>query len=516
MMRRRRAGLAGFAVLLLAAASASAAPAPPVVRAPSGALAGVDQGKTHAFLGIPYAEAPVGPLRWKAPRPLPAWRGVRQATRFGHSCWQAVSPQGFGPWTHEYVVQRDISEDCLFLNVWAPAHARGKLPVLMWIHGGGFNSGSGAIPIYDGRALAGRGIVVVTINYRVGLFGFLAHPDLTREAAGGPNANFGLQDMIAALKWVRANIGAFHGDPRAITIAGQSAGSMAVHELLASPLAKGLFARAISESGLLDPGEAPPLAQAEAAGLAFANEKGAASIAELRAMPAEVLVASKGGNQVRFVPILDGVLLRGVQPISRVPTLVGFTADEGSALGRDYGSPDPPVLQHLLASHYGASAARFAPFYPAATAGERAESNRQLRRDLGAGSIYAWAERRGAGPPIYAYRWTHIEPGPQADHWLAFHSSEIPYVFQTLDASPERGFTAADRLLSRRISTYWLNFIRSGDPNGGGLPAWPRLDLGDPRILEIGDRIESRPLLPADRMKAMRDFVAAGGNPSIF
>jgi para-nitrobenzyl esterase len=210
------------------------------------------------------------------------------------------------------------------------------------------------------------------------------------------------------------------------------------------------------------------------------------------------------------------VLLPALQPIRCVPTLVGFTADEGSALGRDYGSPDLAALQQLLASHYGVAAARFAPFYPASTAEERAESNRQLRRDSGAGSIYAWAERRGAGPPIFAYRWTHIEPGAQADHWLAFHSSEIPYVFQTLSASPERGFTSADRLLSRRISTYWLNFIRSGDPNGSELPAWPRLDLNDPRILEIGHRIGNRPLLPPDRMKAMRDFVAAGGNPSIF
>jgi len=516
MMRRRRVGLAGLAALLLAAASASDAMAAPVVHTPSGALAGMDQGKTHAFLGIPYAQAPIGSLRWTTPQPLLAWHGVRQATRFGHNCWQAVSPQGFGPWTHEYVIQGDISEDCLFLNVWAPAHAKGKVPVLVWIHGGGFNSGSGSIPIYDGRALAARGIVVVTINYRVGIFGFLAHPDLTREAAGGPNANFGLQDMIAALRWVRANIGAFGGDPRAVTIAGQSAGSMAVHELIASPLAKGLFARAIGESGLVDPGDAPPLAQAEAAGLAFAREKGAASIAEMRTMPAEALAASKGGNQVRFVPILDGVLLPGLHPASRVPTLLGYAADEGSALGGDYGSSDPAMLQHLLADHYGASAARFAPFYPASTDKERAESNRQVRRDSGAGSIYAWAERRGANPPIFAYRWAHVEPGPQSDRWLAFHSSEIPYVFQTLDAAPERGFTAADRLLSQRISSYWLNFIRNGDPNGGGLPAWPRFDPANPRILNIGDRIETRPLLPADRMRAMRGFVAEGGTPTIF
>lgn len=490
--------------------------AAPVAHTPLGDLVGVSQEGADAYLGIRFAAPPVGALRWRAPQPVSGWSGLKPAQTFGHSCWQAVSPQGFGPWTHEYVVQGDISEDCLFLNVWAPANAHGKLPVLVWIHGGGFNSGSGAIPIYDGRVLAARGIVVVTINYRVGVFGFLAHPDLTREAAGGSNANFGLQDMIAALKWVRGNITAFHGDPKAVTIAGQSAGAMAVHELIASPLAKGLFARAIGESGLPDPGDAPPLAQAEAVGVAFAKDKGAATIAELRAMPPEALAASKGSNQVRFVPILDGVVLPSLNPVSRVPTLLGYTADEGSALGRDYGSPEPEMLQRLIADHYGASGTRFASFYPASTPEERAESNRQVRRDSGAGDIYAWARRRRGTSAIYAYQWTHIEPGPQSDRWRAFHSSEIPYVFQTLGASPERQFTAVDRALSQRISTYWLNFVRSGDPNGGGLPHWPKFELGSPQILAIGDRIESQPLLPADKMAAMRTFIAGGGQPSIF
>jgi len=495
---------------------AAAGAAAPVAHTPLGDLVGVSQQGADAYLGIRFAAPPVGALRWRAPQPVGRWSGRKLAQTFGHSCWQAVSPQGFGPWTHEYVVQGDIREDCLFLNVWAPAHARGKLPVLVWIHGGGFNSGSGAIPIYDGRALAARGIVVVTINYRVGVFGFLAHPDLTREAAGGPNANFGLQDMIAALKWVRGNIAAFHGDPAAVTIAGQSAGSMAVHELIASPLAKGLFARAIGESGLPDPGDAPELAQAEAAGVAFAKDKGAQTIGELRAMPPEALAASTGANQVRFVPVLDGVVLPSLKPLSRVPTLLGYTADEGSALGRDYGSGEPEMLQRLIADHYGTSAARFAPFYPASTPEERAESNRQVRRDSGAGDIYAWAQRRGGEPAIYAYRWTHIEPGPQSDRWRAFHSSEIPYVFQTLGASPERQFTPADRALSHRISTYWLNFVRNGDPNGGGLPRWPKFELSSPQILAIGSRIESRPLLPPAKMATMRAFIAGGGQPSIF
>ena len=510
-MKKGRRILFGSAALLLTGAAGAA----PVAHTRLGYLAGTAQRSTDAFLGIRYAAPPTGALRWRSPQPAKAWRGVRPATAFGHSCWQAVTPEGFGPWTHEYVTQGDISEDCLFLNVWAPAHASAKLPVLVWIYGGGFNSGSGAIPIYDGRALAGRGIVVVNLNYRVGVFGFLAHPDLTKEAAGGANSNFGLQDMIAALKWVRGNIAAFHGDPDKVTIAGQSAGSMAVHDLIASPLAKGLFARAIGESGLPDPARAPELATAEADGVAFAKSKGAHSIAELRAMPAEALAASKGGNAIRFAPVFDGVLLPSFKPVSTVPVLAGFTADEGSALGQDYGSPDPGLLRELLNTSFGAADARFAPFYPAATEAERAESNRQVRRDRGAGALLAWAGHRGTAP-TYAYLWTHVEPGPQAARWRAFHSSEIPYIFQTFGASPERHFTDTDRALSQRISTYWLNFVRTGDPNGAGLPHWPRFDAAHPQVQVIDDAIRTQPLLPPAKLAAMRSFIASGGQPSLF
>jgi para-nitrobenzyl esterase len=511
-MRKGRRALPGFAALLLAGAAMAA----PVAHTSLGDLAGIAQGKTDAFLGIRYAAPPVGDLRWRPPQPVKSWKGVKPAQAFGHSCWQAVAPEGFGPWTHEYVTQGDISEDCLFLNVWMPAHTTAKkLPVLVWIYGGGFNSGSGAIPIYDGRALAARGIVVVNLNYRVGVFGFLAHPDLTREAGRGPNSNIGLQDMVAALKWVRANIATFHGDPDRVTIAGQSAGSMAVHDLVASPFAKGLFERAIGESGLPDPARAPTLAVAETDGVAFAQSKGATSIGQLRAMPADALAASKGANAVRFGPVFDGVFLPSFAPVSHVPMLVGFNADEGSALGQDYGSPDPDKLRGLLTASFGASAAQFAPFYPAATDAERSDSNRQIRRDRGAGALLAWAGHHGSAP-VYAYLWTHAEPGPQADRWRAFHSSEIPYVFQTLNASPERAFTMADRALSGRISSYWLNFIRNGDPNGAGIPRWPAFEPVAPQIQEIGDTTRSRPLLPPHKLAATRSVIARKGQLSIF
>jgi para-nitrobenzyl esterase len=280
-------------------------------------------------------------------------------------------------------------------------------------------------------------------------------------------------------------------------------------------LARGLFARAIGESGLPDPARALGLAAAEKDGAAFAQSKGAASIAELRVMPAEELAASKGGNAIRFAPVFDGVLLPGFKAVSHVPMLVGLTADEGSALGRDYGSSDPGLLRGLLNASFGASDARFAAFYPSATDAERSESNRQIRRDRGAGALLAWAAHRGS-EPTYAYLWTHVEPGPQADHWRAFHSSEIPYVFQTFDASPERGFTAADRALSERISSYWLNFVRTGNPNGAGLPRWPTFNPAAPQIQVIDDAIRTQPLLPPGKLAAMRDLIAQNGRLSIF
>lgn len=514
-MRRTLHTLAALVLALVG--TAQAIRAAPVVATAAGRIAGVERGKVQAFLGVPFAAPPVGANRWRPPQPVAPWNSVRQATKFGSSCWQAVSPQGFGPWSHEYVVQGDISEDCLFLNVWTPRHATRRLPVLVWIHGGGFNSGSGAIPIYDGQALAARGIVAVTINYRVGPFGFLAHPDLTREAKAGPRANFGLQDMVAALQWVRANIAQFHGDPAQVTIAGQSAGAMAVHALVASPLARGLFVRAIGQSGLLEPSRITPLAEAEGRGLAFAQEKGAASIAALRAMPAETLVASTGTNSVRFGLVTDDVLLPGAAPISDVPMLVGLNADEGSAMSAGYGDDSQTALHDLLTQTYGSMADRFAALYPSETASQRAAANRQVRRDRGLGAIYAWAKARpGLRQPVYVYRYDHVEPGPQSARWRAFHSSEIPYVFQTFGASPERRFTPQDRALSARISRYWLNFIRTGDPNGAALPTWPKLDVTAPSILAIGEPTARAPLLPAAIFAAMQEFLAKEGRPAIF
>lgn len=244
------------ATAVLAALAAAGVGAPPTLAQMTGTavqqgrVAGTKHGEVAAFLGVPFAAPPTGERRWKPPAPASSWNGVRKADALPASCQQGVTPNGFGPWTHEYVVTSAVSEDCLYLNVWTPAKTSGeKLPVLVWIHGGGFSGGSASVPIYDGSKLAAKGVVVIAINYRLGLYGFLAHPALTAESPAHASGNYGLLDQVAALQWIKANVAAFGGDPDRVTIAGQSAGAMSVHHLIASPLAKGLFAQAIAQSG---------------------------------------------------------------------------------------------------------------------------------------------------------------------------------------------------------------------------------------------------------------------------
>jgi para-nitrobenzyl esterase len=401
------------------------------------------------------------------------------------------------------------------------------VPVFVWIHGGGFTQGSGSVPIYDGAALAAQGIVVVTVNYRLGVFGFLAHPELAREVTNGsPPGNYGLQDVIAALEWLRINLAAFGGDPDAVTVAGQSAGAIVVHDLIASPLASGLFKRAVAESGLPSVIPTPSLSEAERAGEGFAREKGATSLAALRALSPEQLAGdSPVQTRPRFVPIADGVLLpdspavlAALGRINDTSILVGLTADEGSALSPGYGVADPSAFDALLRNSFGAMAARFGSLYPANTDDERAQASRVLLRDRGLGALYAWSRQRLAHShePIYAYLFDHREPGPQSARYGAFHSSEIPYVFKTLDAAPDRSFAALDRMVSHRVSSYWVNFVKSGNPNHPRLPEWPRLRASDPKIMEFGDEMKSRPILPAIKLRAVNEYLARGGELELF
>jgi para-nitrobenzyl esterase len=491
------------------------------VHTASGDLAGVREGAVSAFLGVPFAAPPVGPNRWRAPQPVTPWTGVRSAVKFGANCMQAVDPKGFGPWSHEYVVQDPASEDCLYLNVWTPsAKPDARMPVLVWIHGGGFSSGSGSVPIYQGDVLAKRGVVVVTINYRVGAFGFMAHPELTREAAaaGTPPGNYGLQDMQAALTWVRQNIAGFGGDPQNVTIAGQSAGSMAVQTLVVSPKTKGLFARAISESGLA--GAVQPLSKGEENGVAFAQAQ-KTDIAGLRALSADALLAA--AKTGRFGLVIDGSFLPAspqqiyaMGQAADVPILVGMTNDEMTGL-----NPPPATdagLTAQLTRGYGAMAPRFQSFYPAATDSDRLTATHAIPRDLGLANLLGWARNRLAhsSAPVYGYLYTHVEPGPEAARYGAFHTSEVPYVFETLNRSPERSFSDVDQRVSNRLATYWVNFMKTGNPNGPGLPTWPALTIQSPQIMELGDDAKVRPLLPAPQLEAARDFLDKGGVPSQF
>ena len=524
--------VAALSAVLLAASGGAAQAAPaPAVRIPQGALAGIRQGTVDAFLGIPYAAPPVEQNRWRAPQAAPRWDGIRPATRFAASCWQVMTPAGTGPWTHEYMPQGQPSEDCLYLNIWTPApDLHHRLPVLVWIPGGGFVAGSGSAAVYDGTAFAARGIVVVTINYRVGVFGFFVTPALAAEAARDhePPGNYGLQDMIAALQWVQRNIAAFGGDPDAITVGGQSSAAIAIHDLIVSPLATGLFQRAIIHSGLPDSVPAVTLAEAERAGQGFARSKGAPSLQALRSLTPRQLTAGTppAMEGPLLVPIIDGVLLPGppdklLIPGSfvDVPILSGIDADEASA----FSAPLVPAMSQaawkaLLEKTFGPLAPRFAALYPAASAAERGRSARQLHRDLGLAGLYAWSSAwtAHARSPLYGYLFDHLEPGPESSHWGIFHSSELPYVFGTLDAAPERHFTAADRALSAHLMRYWADFVKTGNPNGTGLTVWPAMGQRDPEVMVLTPDPEPRPILPPRKLGAMQAFIASGGKPGIF
>ncbi|HTX06719.1 MAG TPA: carboxylesterase family protein [Steroidobacteraceae bacterium] len=532
-MRRRLRSALALSVLSvsLLARVCHAAPSAPVVRIPQGALAGLKRGAVEEFLGIPYAAPPVGRNRWRAPQSAPQWEGIRPAKRFAPSCWQVITPAGIGPWTHEYVPQGRASEDCLYLNVWTPTtDVRRQLPVLVWIPGGGFVAGSGSVAVYEGANLAAQGIVVVTINYRVGLFGFFVTPELAAEAAREhePPGNYGLQDMIAALQWVHRNIAAFGGDPDAITVGGQSAGAMAVHDLIVSPLATGLFRRAITESGLPDTAPPPSLADAERAGEKLARSKGAKTLAALRALTPKELTANSppGLNGPLLIPIVDGVLLPAPPEallipgaFADVPILAGIDADDASAFsGPLVKSMTRSAWKALLRKTFGALAPRFARLYPAGSGIERARSARQLHRDLGLAALYAWSRlwSSHARSPAYGYLFDHLEPGPEGGRWGVFHSSELPYVFGTLGAAPQRHFTRTDRALSRTLSRYWIDFIKTGDPNARGLSPWPRMQGEDPRIMVLEPAPAPEPILPPRKLDLMKAFLARGGKPSIF
>ncbi|WP_028536557.1 carboxylesterase/lipase family protein [Paludibacterium yongneupense] len=468
------------ALLLLAAASAYAEA--PVVVIDSGAVQGSQQAGVQAFKGIPYARPPVGELRWRAPQAVPAWQGVRAAVEYGADCMQQPFPGDAAPNT------APLSENCLFVNVWRPAGAVGaKRPVMVWIYGGGFVNGGSSPAVYSGSEFARDGIVFVSFNYRVGRFGFFAHPALSHENPDkGMLGNYGLMDQLAALRWVRNNIAAFGGDPGNVTVFGESAGGFSVGSLLTSPLAAGLFHKAIIESGSgrhnLVPGQT--LAQAEQAGLAFAasvrvHGTDAAALASLRRLPAADLVAGLNMATMRVAsysgPMVDGTLITGEPQdiyrsgrFNRVPLIVG--ANEA-----DLGFPPPAASVAQAIAPLGAAhrAAALRAYDPAgtATAGDVAQA---IASDAFMLEPPRFIARTVAalGVPVWQYRFGYVADSMHGEWAGAVHASEIPYVFDTLPARYGAATTARDRAVASLMHRYWINFASSGKPDGADLPAW--------------------------------------------
>lgn len=502
--------LNGLTSLLLAAlatavfATPRSAIAQGIVTTESGRISGFTSGTppVQIYEGIPYAAPPVGPLRWQPPQPPVAWQGVRTADHFSASCMQDIRGEHL-PWTREFMAQYPISEDCLYLNVWTQGKPAGALrPVLVWIHGGGFVEGAASPAVYNGEHLASQGIVVVSINYRLGVFGFLAYPGLTAESPHHASGDYGLEDMVAALGWVHRNIAAFGGDPNRVTIAGQSSGAAAVIYLTASPLAKGLFRGAIAESGAyLSPPGTVSQSEGEAQGTAFAASVGAHSLADLRAMsPASLIAAQKKAN-LHFRPDVDGWFLPDTIPAifsagrqNDVPTITGLNADEGSASAK-YGKLTPDEFKQQARERYGNLANEFLMIYPAGSQAEATRSEKESARDSGRVAMYLWGVNRAktAKTPAYTYYFDHAIPWPEHPQFGAFHSAEIPYWFRNLDALT-RPYTAADRSLSESMSSYWLHFIETGTPNRKGLPLWPAVAPGSRTTMRLGDELRPVPV----------------------
>jgi para-nitrobenzyl esterase len=468
----------------------------------SGRIVGVREGGLNVYKGVPFAAAPVGELRWRAPEPAAKWAGIRKANAFAPACMQnGVSMPGETP--------PKVSEDCLYLNIWAPAASlksqRAKsgvaagFPVIVWIYGGGYINGSASMPLYRGDRLAMKGVIVVTIAYRLGPLGYLAHPELTRESPHHTSGNYGLLDQIAALEWVQRNIAAFGGNPKNVTVAGQSAGSMAVSMLMASPLAKGLFARAIGESGgIFEPLQLAPgyrIANAEHDGEKYAASLGAGSIQQLRAMPAATLLGGSAGSVSH--PVIDTYVLpkspyeafaAGEQ--NDVPLLVGSNAEEARSL-TDASHVTAATFDGDLAHSFGALPPQLADAYPHTTDAEAQKARLDMERDLRFGwDMWAWARLQAitGKSAVYYYSFRQQPPFPAGSvyaGWGASHYAELWYVFEHLDQYPWQ-WSASDRELADDISSYWVNFARTGDPNGSGLSNWPAFTIADGKVAYLG------------------------------
>ena len=498
------------ALLMLCSAGVAQQPAP--IKAEGGLVQGTSENGLTVYRGIPFAAPPVGDLRWQAPRPAAKWRGVQQATKFAPGCFQGGNPPS------------GKSEDCLYLNVWTPAKSpRDRVPVLVWIYGGGFGAGSTSEPTYSGEKLAAKGVVLVSIAYRVGQLGFLAHPELSEESPRHVSGNYGLLDQIAGLRWVKKNIEAFGGDPNRVTIFGESAGGIAVSMLAASPLAKGLFPGAISQSGgsfgpprrTTFPGENQKrLADAEAAGVAYAKQAGVSSIAELRKIAPDKLPAGRGLGMAW--PIIDGYVIPDDQhrlyeagKYNDTPILVGYNSDEGASF-----SPPRTPEDYIngVKARYGRFADDLIKAYPV---GETTvpKTARDLARDAAFGwHTWSWARlqaKTGKSKVFYYYFDQH--PDYPADSprygYGSPHGQDVAYVFEHLNPNNPQ-LTQTDRDLSEAMATYWTNFAKSGDPNGNGVPTWPAFSDANPVVMVLGPTPHTGAVPSADALKVLDAYFA--------
>jgi len=494
-------------------------------------------GDVLAFRGVPYAAPPAGDLRWRPPRPPAAWDGVRPALESGAPCWQRISPDT-SIWSRGEI---DRSEDCLYLDLWTAADGAGPRPVMVWFHGGSHEVGHGSSLIFDGSALARKGVVLVSINYRLGPFGFLAHEALTAESEHGSSGNYGLLDKIAALRWVRDNAAAFGGDPERVTIFGQSAGSMSVCSLVASPLAAGLFHRAIGQSaGCFTPLES--LEQAERRGMLLAGELGVgedAAAAEaagaMRAASPEDVLAGSGssGWSAGAKIVVDGwylpdrpsaIYARGEH--NRVPMMVGFMGDESRALFAPGPALERPALARQLEEQYGEAA----PGLLAAYAAEAEQAPAAVPSLILSDTIFGWGSRSwvrhaaAAGGDAWLYYIPHAPPvfrlylpdrpdlggegGPR--RMGAYHSGDLAYVFGNTDLVGIN-WEDWDHEIAGLLSSYWTNFAKTGDPNGGGLPEWPRYQPETDLALVVGDTVGAESGVLREKLDALDEALGGGG-----
>jgi para-nitrobenzyl esterase len=506
-------------IMLICCSALSAQAA--TVQTDSGLLAGTSENGLQVFRGIPFAAPPVANLRWHEPQPVQPWSGTRPADEFGPAC-----PQG--QVTADGTLGANISEDCLYLNVWSPAvNAEERLPVLVWIYGGGFGGGRTSDPLFNGAPLAEKGVVYVSLAYRVGVMGFFAHPELSEENralhGAAASGNYGLLDLVSGLQWVKQNIAAFGGDPNRVTIWGESAGAIAASMLTVSPLAKDLFHGVISDSGgsfgpvrtPTAPGEnVPPLNIAEQGGTALAAKLGAASLAELRQKPVgEVMTQARGIGGIGW-PILDGWVIPDDQYVlyskgayHDTPILVGINSDEGASFSR---TDDRAQFEADTRVRFGPHADAMLQAYSVEREGSVKQAARNIVREASFGwHTWVWAKlqtERG-GSDAYVYYFDQRPPYPADSRFADVAGAELPYPFKELDLNP-LPWTDSDRNISEAMATYWTNFAKTGNPNGAGLPEWPAFAPADPQRMVFRGTPTAQPYDNLDQLEVMDAYFA--------